>query len=153
MRGYGPEISGEITVQLGHDLRRVSREDRERWKAWDLMGTEGDVRRRYLAHHRQVSFPETLPAFQDLAVDRQGDLWVQAYEPPWSEEDYRWEIFNKQGEKVATASAPFSLFGPAQRRETASELDQIMEIGKDYILIKRKDELGVERVTGHRLRR
>jgi hypothetical protein len=123
------------------------------WKEFDLRGTSGRIRQGYEDHHKRVSFPEAYPVFQGLQVDLDGNLWVLRYEPPWSTEDYRWDVFSREGEWIAVTSIPFEVLHPTDRTRPSSTSSSLMEIGEDYVLIRHQDDLGVERVRRHFLRR
>jgi hypothetical protein len=81
-------------------------------------------------------FPETMPAFEDLKLDAEGRLWVEAYSPPGSAADSsRWRVFDPQGRRLGEVTMPEG-FRP-------------LEIGSDYVLGLWIDEQGVEHVRGY----
>jgi hypothetical protein len=75
--------------------------------------------------------PEVAPAFGGLAVDPDGNVWVQAYPRP-ADESVTWAVLGPDGAQLARVRVPRPL--------------QVMEVGRDYLLGLRKDELGVEKV-------
>jgi hypothetical protein len=131
--------------------RPVTSEDQRLWKEFDLRGTNGNTRRGLEAHHRRVDFPEGFPLFQDLEVDAAGNVWVLRYEPPWSEAPYHWDVFDPEGKRLAEASVPFGLLGPSFRTRTESMFGPLKEIGENYLLLVKKNELGVEQVMKYGL--
>ena len=128
-----------VTIRLPWPGHAVTREDRDLWR--DPWG----VRR------RSVEFPDSFPFFQSLQVDTEGNLWVQRYEPPWSEEDYQWGVFNPAGVQIASASLPFAVLGSALRPGRPLGNSPLLEIGPDYMLVKSVDAVGSPVVKIHRL--
>lgn len=78
-----------------------------------------------------VAFAPTLPAFQHLARDSEGHLWVTKYTPRWEDAGGSW-IFAPSGELLGEVDLP-----PGFRP---------LEIGADYVLGLVSDDLGVEQV-------
>lgn len=85
------------------------------------------IRRRW----EEIPIPATLPAYESLAVDRQGNLWVQLFEIPGARERV-WSVFSAAGVWLCDVSFP-DRFRP-------------LEIGDDYVLGRFGDELDVEHV-------
>jgi len=83
-------------------------------------------------------YPDHLPVYQALLVDAEGYLWVERYRLPWDNER-RWWVFDSTGRWLGEPSVPTDL--------------TIREIGLDYILGVRQDELDVESVVVFRLNR
>ena len=149
--GYSADSDGPERIVLDLSPQEVSRQDQRSWKEFDLRGASGAVRQGYEAHHKRVAFPDTFPFFQGLMVDRVGNLWVLRYRPPWSTEDYLWDVFTSEGKRVAVTSIPFDVLPATDRTRPLTTLRPILEIGADYILIRHTDELGVEKVRRHSL--
>ena len=88
-----------------------------------------EQRRRY----RSVPVAERMPAFTSVVVDRLHHLWVEEYELPGGERPGSlWTVFDPEGRVLGFVETPEGL--------------EIFEIGEDYILGRRLDELGVEHV-------
>ncbi|MCJ7629313.1 MAG: hypothetical protein MUO50_13115 [Longimicrobiales bacterium] len=151
IQGFNPATQDPEILLLDDDRRSVTRDDEQSWKEFDLRGTNGDRRRQFKAYHRRVEFPESFPFFQDLQVDVSGNVWVLSYEPPWSERDYVWRVFESGGGRIATAVGPYSALDLSIRTDRPSPFSPIKEIGDDYVLTLHKDELGVEQVRKYRL--
>ena len=84
--------------------------------------------------------PRTAPTFSTLRVGPDGDLWVSDFRPPWAEADpSTWSVFDPEGRWLGTVSVPAGL--------------DVYEVGRDYLLGRRKDDLGVEHVELYRLSR
>lgn len=75
--------------------------------------------------------PELSPAFGALAVDPDGNVWIQAYPRP-GEPTVPWAVLGPDGEPLARIAVPSPL--------------QVLEVGRDYLLGLRRDELGIEKV-------
>ena len=83
-------------------------------------------------------FPDSLPAYRRFRVDTEGMLWVQEYDLPW-DTVATWNVFDTGGRWLTNVDIPKRL--------------SILDIGADYILGVTRDELDVERVDVHALRR
>jgi len=84
--------------------------------------------------------PETRPAYTELLVDSEGCVWAGAYQSMVTlDQPRRWEVFDPDGAWLGTLETParFAVF----------------EIGRDYVLGRRSDELDVEHVQVLRLTR
>ena len=77
-----------------------------------------------------------MPAYDRLIADAAGGLWARLFAPPW-ETATRWRVFDAEGRWLSDVTLPGDL--------------QVFEIGGDYVLGKRTDELGVEYVQLHAL--
>ncbi len=83
-----------------------------------------------------MPFPETMPAYADLLVDAEDNLWVEEYRRP-GVEAARWQVFDPDGELLGAIETPrrFNVF----------------EIGGDFVLGRWVDELDVEHVQLYKL--
>lgn len=85
-----------------------------------------------------LPFPQAMPAYSGILVDRAGALWVQEYAP--SEEDpVRWTVFDADGRQLGTLAMP-----PRFR---------LTDAGPDYVLGVGRDDMDVEQVQLFRLDR
>ena len=98
---------------------------------------------------------DTFPAIGRLLTDRGGNLWIMAYPIPnhgiasyslvWSEGYYadpagsEWAVLSSRGRALARVRMPPGVF--------------VLEIGEDYVLALRRDDLDVESVVMLRLHR
>lgn len=98
---------------------QLARTDSEEWK--------NTIREAYAAMPR----PDRMAVFDRLRVDAAGNLWVRRTALP-DEEKHRWEVLGPRGDFLATATLPAGL--------------RILEIGPDFVLGVRTDDLDVERV-------
>lgn len=95
---------------------------------------DDDARRAIEQQLADAKFPETMPAFSDLAVDAAGNLWVEDYS---MDDDNRWDVFDPDGVWLGTVPLPPGL--------------EPYEIGEDYVLGGVRDEFDVERVRLYRI--
>ena len=130
---------------------KVTRAHRRRWMEHDLRGFQEDLRPRVRAYHRKLPFPERMPLLQQIFVDRLNQLWVLRYAPPYSGDPFEFEVFDSEGRPLARASVPFSVLGSRMRDWSTLGLAPLLEIGGDYLLVRARDRLGVQRVEKYRL--
>jgi hypothetical protein len=78
------------------------------------------------------------PAYQRIRVDRTGTLWVQEYAQPGAD-SVNWSTFDPTGRWLSEVTLPLAW--------------QILDIGADYVLVLWRDDLDVEHVRTHALRR
>ena len=99
------------------------------WSQSDISTYQAEERRRY----RSAPYAEHFPAFTSLVVDALNHLWVQEYEfPGEARPGSLWTVFDPAGRVLGFVETPDGL--------------QVFEIGEDYILGLRGDELDVESV-------
>lgn len=84
--------------------------------------------------------PETRPVFGPVLADPEGNLWVSEYRPSWAEDGPTvWTVLDPDGRWLGTVTTPPGL--------------QLYEVGRDYVLGRRTDDLGVEHVEMYGLER
>ena len=110
---------------------------KERFRAYTLESArDANDRRRQERFLAEAPVAENLPAYRSMLVDDDGDLWLEAWRPPW-ESASNWDVLTSEGEWLGPVSMP-ARFTPYQ-------------IGTDFVLGVTRDELGVERVESLRL--
>jgi hypothetical protein len=97
-------------------------------------GDEASWRSFYAAMPR----PESLPYYREMKVDALGHIWLEDWRPGWESGPRRWTVLDPDGRWLGTLTLP--------------DID-VHDIGDDYILGVRKDELDVEYVELYALRR
>jgi hypothetical protein len=107
-------------------------------KARQLSDADAQWRPRLERLYQDIPFPATLPAFDDLQVDPEGNLWVLEAGRP-ADEQRRWAVFDPDGKLLGAIATP-----PAV---------SIREVGRDYLLGTWSDDLDVEHVRVYRLDR
>ena len=92
---------------------------------------------------------ESYPPVHGLFVDTEGYLWVREWSDNETGVPDRWSVFSPEGRWLGILDGP-----PASPAGT-SDLAFISNIwiGREFFLGVRRDELGVERVEGYRIRR
>jgi hypothetical protein len=136
---YSREGTRETVLRSPHVAWRVRPEDVEKYKAAQLAMIEEPERKREMETTLEESpVPEFAPAFGALLVDADQNIWVQAYPRP-SEESVRWAVIGQDG--ITRASVEI------QRAV------KVLEIGRDYVLGLRRDDLGVEKIEMYALHR
>jgi len=116
---------------------RVSAEDIEHYIHRQLAEIEDEDERREIEHlYTGLPFPQTMPAYSDVLVDADGNLWVEDYRPPGDDQP-RWKVFDPDGTLLGTVETP-----PRFR---------VYQIGSDFVLGRWTDELDVDHVRMYRL--
>lgn len=145
IQGFGADGRLRILLRLDPALREVRTADKRRFETWmtDRYGGRSDLVSSAL---RRMGYPEAMPFFQDLKVDRLGNLWVRRYEPPWQEGDQVWDGYDQSGRWIATLRIPGGVL------RCAPELcREFMDIGEDYLLVLKRDSLDISYVARYRL--
>ena len=94
---------------------------------------------------------EKYPAVEALLVDADGYLWVREWSTSESGIPDQWSVFGPDGRWLGALAFPPDLLAPD--RHLCHLYTTTCWIDRDYFVIVRKDELGVERVEGYRIRR
>ncbi len=111
----------------------------EKFKEDFLVRLEGSAQEEFWnGWLRDVPFPDFMPTFDKLLVDRTGHLWVREYQPSW-EDSQIWSTFTPEGRWLGEVGVPSAL--------------AITDIGADYILGIWRDEMDVEYVRMYSLDR
>ncbi|MCY3610601.1 MAG: 6-bladed beta-propeller [Gemmatimonadetes bacterium] len=98
-----------------------------------LADLSDEDRNRRLEVAANVPMVETFPAYSGLQVDALGHLWVREFRLPGDDsENPVWTVFDPEGRALGFVETPPGV--------------TIYEIGADYILGKRTDELDIEYV-------
>jgi hypothetical protein len=126
-------------TKAGASVQRVSAADIDAALAKDIASAKpGDsayIRSRYAA----FPLPDTLPAYNDLVVDADDNLWVQDY-PRMRSPTVRWTVFAKDGRQLTEVVLPRDL--------------EVFEIGRDYVLGRYLDaDEGIPHVRMYALKR
>lgn len=132
------DTSGAVVriIRREEGRRPVSEHQRDVWVSGQLGdigedGTEQSRRRREL--YDDIPFPDTLPAFEALSLQKGGRLWVKetSLDNP-ALTAASWSVFDSDGRPLGAVELPAGF--------------QPFEIGTDYMLGVWKDDLGVEYV-------
>ena len=85
---------------------------------------------------KQMTLPETKPAYGRFLVDANGNLWVGDYSDEWLDEG-TWNVFDPEGRWLGPVETPVG--------------GRIFQIGNDFVLGMWRDDLEVERVMAYEL--
>lgn len=98
--------------------------------------SRGSDKREYETFLRGLEFPPILPAFAEIAVDADDQLWIEEYPVPGGSSN-AWRVYSAAGGLLTTVAMPPGL--------------RALEVGVDYILGVWRDESDVEFVRIYRL--
>lgn len=141
IRRYGPD--GELEALIEWD----GPERPETGALWDRYVDASleeispeDTRRRYRRLYSQdLPLPDRVPAYGDRILEDAADnLWVERYRLPWQSKRL-WDVFDPEGRWLGAVRTPDRV--------------RVMGIGEDYLLGRHLDELSVERVRLHPIRK
>lgn len=141
-RGQSAEL--EVRDNTGK-LVRLLRWRRERvpsaqlWPEWrdrsiaGLATSDERTRIMYGAYYaRDLPLPEFAPLYTAMKVDTEGSVWLQRFRLPGDTTARVWDVIDRRGAWLGTVRTPPRL--------------TVHRIGKDYVLGRDLDSLGVERV-------
>lgn len=120
------------SIRSDQEPEPVTDELREAYVQERLEEAEDAERRRSLRKmYGEMPFGESVPAYTDLLVDAAGNLWVE--EPRLPGDSARtWTVFDSTGARLGPVDMPARF--------------ALLAAGEDWVLGRREDELGVERV-------
>jgi hypothetical protein len=137
--GLAPSGTLELIVRSDREPVPVGAAEIEAVKAERLEDAPSDNWRRNLERlFADMPIPSTLPAFDALAADPAGHLWVMEASAP-TDGPRTWSVFDRDGRWRGTVETPAGL--------------TVREVGEDHVLGTWRDELGVEHVRVHELER
>jgi hypothetical protein len=116
--------------------RTIAPEELERYREAQLEGVSEANRPAAERSLRDMPVLESYPAYAEMWLGREGNLWVKDFVRPASEWA-TWAVFASDGALLGRVRFPIGL--------------DILEIGSDYVLGVVEDDLGVERVVLHGL--
>jgi hypothetical protein len=117
--------------------RAVSEADIEAYRSYHFERADDEnARRRIEEWLQEETYPEFFPAYGDVTVDSEGNLWVEEYSPEWSRQKI-WAVFDAECRMLGTVEMPGRFV--------------VQQIGDDFVLGYGWDELDVEYVLLYRL--
>ena len=135
---YTPAGGTELILRLDRGPVAVTAGDLGRYKAERLEDADASFRQQTARNLEDMPYPATFPAFADLTVDPDGNLWVLDFNRP-GDERRRWIVFAADGRALGAVETPPGL--------------RVLEIGRGYVLGVWQDDLDVEHVRLYELRR
>ncbi|MEX2609994.1 MAG: hypothetical protein WEA24_08625 [Gemmatimonadota bacterium] len=154
IQGYNRAGRHQVTIEAGRAASSVTDEHQRRYVELVLDGLSGDRLRRMETALRYVDFPRTLPHFRALSVDADGNLWVLRYSLPWHRDLPRWDVYNYAGRWLTSVAQPATI--PVRFRSASEQtgtVKDLLDIGRNYVLAIVHDDMGVQRVQLHKMRR
>lgn len=129
-----------LRIRTTKPLRRVTDDLIEAHvdRVLEAAPADASVRRRWRDQLEGAPYPEQVPPYSSLTVDRVGMIWARAYPDP-AADSVAWSVFDPGGQWLVDVRMPESW--------------QIQEIGQDYVLVLVQDDPGVERLSIHALDR
>lgn len=93
--------------------------DIARHRLLDTLGKDDRRRASAMRGWERFEYPETIPAYTALVVDRDDNLWVRAF-PRSTENVVRWVVFDPRGAEIGSVDLPGTL--------------EVFDIGSDWVL-------------------
>jgi hypothetical protein len=136
------DTSGALTTLIRKTVgaRPLTSDAIAQHRAEVMAGAPSDpaTRRQWQESVNTAPYPDSVPAYRRVRVDRGGMLWVQEYSLPGAD-SAAWSIFDRQGTWIADVTIPIEW--------------ELLDIGDDYLLILVRDDLDIERIRRHALDR
>lgn len=130
---YASDGRLERLVRWPGEVRPVTARDVDGYRAWALArASSEEARRRTERRVAEMPARDTVPAYSDLRVDAEGNLWVRAFHLFWVDGPIEWWVFDETGRWLSVVSVPKRF--------------RVTEIGTDYVLGEWTDSLDVERI-------
>jgi hypothetical protein len=132
-------IEGELRrlIRLQVSNSAVTPDDIERYKERESATAPDETYRTLVERLLSVQpYPETMPAYGELVVDVEGNLWVAEYRN-WGDDARRWHVFDPDGALLGVVEMPAGF--------TA------YQIGTDFVLGSWRDESDVEHIRLYEL--
>jgi hypothetical protein len=137
------DSTGRVVQTVSFPAEARSLQDEDWDAALDAMLAGRDdaaLRRTATEAYEAMDRPDEWPILEDAVLDDGGHVWLQEFQPPWAgSEPTRWWVFTGEGRLLGPVSLPAGL--------------EVEAIGRDRIVGVTTDELGVERIQVHRIRR
>jgi hypothetical protein len=134
--------SGQLARLIRRDHRplAVTSKDREDYRA-SLVNLSGEQARRDEERMREAApYPDAMPPYTGLHVDPDGYLWVEeAVRPGERGAGVPWSVFDPEGRLLGSLRIPPALY--------------VLEVGRDHVLGRARDENDVEHLRLYRLER
>ncbi len=132
VRCFGAEGTLERIVRRSAPPRPVTPADVEDYRRQRLAeADDDDARVRLRSRLDEMPVPATMPPYDEIELDADGNLWVREY--TWqSGVERRWTVFDAEGRMLGDVTTPPGL--------------RVTQIGQDFVLGTWRDDLDVEHV-------
>ena len=134
IRVYAPDGGLTALIRRRHEPRHISEQEAARYRdrlAEAVARQANPFAAQLRDAYAKVPYPETMPAFGELVVDRDGNLWVAA--PVASpDEERQWSVFDRDGVWLGDVTTPARF--------------SVREIGDAHVLGSVTDEAETERI-------
>jgi hypothetical protein len=132
LRTYAPNGALKRIVRLQSPRMPVSSADRATYIRELVASSAPEQRENTARLLADASFPTSRPAFGAVRVDDKGRLWVEDFPFP-ADSARRWTVFGADGRALTRIAVPAEL--------------RVVDIGGDYVVGLRKDDMGRELVV------
>jgi len=135
IQAYSLDRRLATVIRRRHEPQRVTETEAAEARSQFSQGVEDQSNpfvTQYQEAFARIALPETRPAYRDMLVDRDGNLWVAESRAPGDEGRRSWSVFGPDGRWLGDVAMPPGL--------------RVSEIGTDYVLGRSRDDLEVERV-------
>ena len=130
-------IDGQRVGSIREDIERIALDRTRRQAFIDATVEASRNGERARPFYAGLEYPEFLPAYSNLLVDAEDNLWVQEYPDPASEQGSLWRVYSRDGALLSLVETPRGF--------------EVFDVGADYVIGVARDELGVEFVRMYRL--
>jgi hypothetical protein len=140
VRAFNAEGRLETIVRFVGEPEKVSAADRDAHRRQFLAERDDGGRAAAQALER-MGYPDALPYFGRAETDVEDNLWLERYAPLTYSGPLLWDVFSPDGAWLATVDFAEDLTPRCARDpKRLSPCDWILEIGRDYVLTKLRDE-------------
>jgi hypothetical protein len=149
--GTGESFQIDMYDAGGHLIRRIRRAWSPERVTADFLENYKNARMTYLLNLSRsadatrlreridnLMYLETLPAFLGIDVDDDGYLWASEYRTPWQAPG-QWTVFDSAGTWLGEVRQP--------------PFNQVFQIGRDFVLALRLDDVGAQYIRLYRVNR
>jgi hypothetical protein len=130
----------EAIIRWTPAVRIRSADVYERYRAHTIESQDRPEQRAHWAKFfgLDLEFPELVASVRSLEIDELGSVWAERYRLPWDSVP-TWDVFDARGRWLGEVILPARL--------------QVYQMGRDFVLGLSRDEMGVERIQLHQLKR
>lgn len=137
IQAFGSSGDLERILRLEQPPRSVTSDDVSQFRNERLERAESEGTRPSMERIlRELPFPETLPPYDQVVADTEGNLWIADYRTDRSN-GATWRVLSADGVFLGTVRTPAQY--------------EVFQIGSDFILGSWTDELGVEHIRMYAL--